>query len=306
MKTIKGGDASTYIVPLPGALTEGLHLSLHPSGEIHLKDRDNGIIARVNIIQLLNGLKSGGMDRLLAALMRPPEGGQSAEAFVVPRELLQSLSSDSRDVEIKIERLVDSFNVIVFDDTSNLGKNLDWLRGEGLLKEQGVMLFTVEESDATYGFINVLRDKPVDMPLPPVSDGLPFSQTIRNLMGQLQEYGGIFFAIPNEDDDIKKFADEIGIGGFYDTLARKMREMDPGEFEEMTVGFVKEVEAWAATAFKNLKVNTPIRALVPKTQTERGTVAAGKNGKGMPRSVTAKKRKSRSRDSVTVPVRAVL
>ncbi len=78
LKTVTATDGGKYVIPMPGLLPAGLHISFHPSGEIHLKGRDFETVARIDLQRVVSGLLTGSLDSTFVKLLRTPEPGKRA------------------------------------------------------------------------------------------------------------------------------------------------------------------------------------------------------------------------------------
>jgi hypothetical protein len=218
LKTVKAADSGVYIVPMPGLLPPGLHISLHPSGEVHLKGRDFSVTARVDIGQILKSLQNGELDDVFDTFLREPENGHSAEGIVVPENLVKFLRETTGTVEIPAEQLAASINRIEIEDTEGLAGDLDWLRSKGILAKGTMLMLSVAGSDRITVFINVLQNRllatlPAGIPM-----GALMKRTIESGLAQLRKYGGIFVTFPDEGE-LERLADRIGLGELFGAIA---------------------------------------------------------------------------------------
>lgn len=105
VKSVRGSDSSTYLVPLPGLAPPGFKLSIHPSGRIHVKSRDEGLIAEGSLTLLPDALTDGTFDRIAASLILRPRRQRAVGGVIIPYEWLMRLGEWPGSVEDRRERV---------------------------------------------------------------------------------------------------------------------------------------------------------------------------------------------------------
>lgn len=211
MKSIRGSDSSTYIVPVPGLAPPGFKLSLHPSGEIHVKSRDAGLIAQGNLKRLPTALTDGTFDRLAASLLVRPMRQRSLQGVAVPYHWLKRLGEWSGMEELRIDEFLTSVRPLELGDSRHLGPSLALLRSSGLLSPLDVVLLSDRRPESLLSFINV--GFVPDIELPPFSElrTLPLWRSLTLAFGHLREFGGILLSIP-EGQRLVRIANQLGLG----------------------------------------------------------------------------------------------
>ena len=211
MKTIRGSDSSTYLVPVPGLAPPGFKLSIHPSGDIHVKSRDDGLIAQGNLNRLPTALTDGTLDRLAASLLVRPKRQRALEGVIVPYRWLRRLAEWSGTEELRIDEFLTSVQPLELGDSRHLGTNLSLLRGTGYLGPLDIVLLSDRRPESTLSFINV--GFAPDIELPPFSElrTLPLWRSLTLAFGHLREFGGILLSIP-EGQRLVRIANQLGLG----------------------------------------------------------------------------------------------
>lgn len=213
MRSVRARDGGEYLVPMPGILPPGLHLSIHPSGELHLKSRDHGVVARLDLKRLVAGIKLGGLDSVFSELLREPRPGGKSVGTIIAHEFVNLVRQSGPTAELPADRLVESMREVEIDDTRLIPDTLAWLRSEGFLTRGGSVLFRVGDDGRSSFFIDAggpaaAESLPVDLP-----PELPFAGTIRAAAQQLRNLGGIMITFP-ENDELERLADRAGLGDF--------------------------------------------------------------------------------------------
>ena len=260
-KTVKSEQSGSYLVPLPGMLPPGFHISLHPSGELHLKARDFGVIARVNLGELIGGLVSGDMDELLLQFVGEPEAGLRAKGVVVPRNVYPGLSKlgagESGPVALSLAELAEAASFIEIDDTKDLAHDLEWLREQGELNPGGMKMLSVDGQRHEHVFMNLLGRGARTTVAVPLPQGTPFPKTVAAVLHQLSQYGGFFIRVPSEAE-FAKVAERAGLGEFYRGLSEFVARLDEGENKGALESLIREFAAGAAPWAAKLVAHQPL------------------------------------------------
>lgn len=219
LKSITGMDSSTYLVPLPGVAPPGLKLSIHPFGDVHLKARDIGTVARANFSQLSRAIADGTFDKVYSSLFVTPKRRRSALAVVVPAEWSSLLTEWSGTVEFPIEKVVRAIRPVRLGDTRHLATDLRLLREAGFLRPRDLMLFADDSPDTTLSFINLVSGDQFDIPPISIPRGTPFRLTIGAVISHFRRYGGLFVRFP-EGKRLDALAERLGLGRLSDGFER--------------------------------------------------------------------------------------
>ncbi len=211
VKSVRGSDSSTYLVPLPGLAPPGFKLSMHPSGEIHVKSRDEGLIAKGSLSRLPDALTDGTFDRLAASLIVRPRRQRAVEGVIIPHEWLMRLGEWSGSVELRIDQFLTSVQPLELGDSRHLGSNLSLLRMAGYLGLLDVILISDSRPDSTLAFINLGLGMGKELARIPDLKSLPLWRTLTLAVAQIQEFDGIFLMIP-EGRRLVRMADRLGLG----------------------------------------------------------------------------------------------
>jgi hypothetical protein len=240
-KVVRGKDDSIYTFLLPGVVPNPLKLSVHPSGEIQLKAKGAGLIARLNKDVLIDGLKSGALDAALAAFLTPKLRQERAEGFVLRPDLLATTGLEPtkplEDHDLELGRLLEGMTKVEIDDTRDIGRAIEVLRNEGLLPCKAMLQLATEGSDRPILFLSLL-EKPLTGPPATLPEGLPMPKTMQAFLDSIREYGGILFTMPDESD-IQAIAEAVGLG---DLLAGLRRFADALDLPEVDVKVRSAIE----------------------------------------------------------------
>jgi len=211
MKVIRGSDSSTYLVPVPGLAPPSFKLSIHPSGEVHVKSRDAGLIAQGNLNRLPSALIDGTLDRLAASLLVRPMRQRALEGVIIPYHWLERLSQWSLTEELRVDEFLASAQPLQLGDSRHLSANLSLLRRGGYLGPLDMVLLSDRRPDSTLSFINIGFTP--DVELPPIHElrSLPLWRCLTLALGHVREYGGILVSIP-EGRRLVRLADQLGLG----------------------------------------------------------------------------------------------
>jgi len=248
-KVVRMPESGTYLIPMPGLLPPGLKFSFHPSGEFHLKSRDDGMIARLNLFEVARAIANGGLEQLVSSLLRAPSAGLPAKGVLVPPNLISKFSGGAKpgtgDLALPVDDLA-QLDRVEIDDTVDLLADIDWLRREGLLPAQAMLLLQVGDSEQPAVFISA-GDQPIRLresarPAP----GSPFSGAFDAMARLLEDYGGIWVTFPDEEG-MKGLLERAGFGEFFDGLKRWSESLDEKvSVEDVLAGPMLEVLAGSA------------------------------------------------------------
>lgn len=210
LKSVERPGSSTYVVPLPGIAPPGTHVSFHPFGEVHVKARDIGTLARGNLSGLRRAAEDGTIDKAFAAMLPQPRKCRSAQAVIVPTEWASRFSLRSGDGNLPIDEFILAIHPVKFGDTRHLASDLRLLRKVGYLRPRDMMLFSAGGDELV--FINVEGDRPLDLPVVELPPDIPFRRTALAALPHLREYGGLFIRFP-EGAALDRAAERLGLGG---------------------------------------------------------------------------------------------
>jgi hypothetical protein len=255
MKTVKMSNDSTYLIPVPDLIDSGLHFSFHPTGEIHLKDRDEGVIARINLRDVTPALFDGKLERLLSTFLQPPKAGKAAEGVIVPAKVFEQLGSvgsiakGADDVVLVADELVGALDKVEIEDTGRLAVSLAWLRAQGYLKGRALLMLNVDGSKRATVFMNVFDTPPRANPAPNLPVGMPMKGLVEQLFTQLSTYGGFFVNIPDESE-WADLAQSAGLGDFYEALKKFGERLDGSDVESRIAALMPGIEAMFGSAIQ--------------------------------------------------------
>jgi hypothetical protein len=227
-KTVRGRDESLYLFMLPGVVPNPLKLSIHPTGEIHLKAKRSGLIARLDRDVLIEKVKSGSLDAPLAKFLTPKLTQGAAEGFVIPPDLFPQprvkAGEPLLDVDFSMERLLEGMTKIELDNLADLPKALALLRSKGQLPPRTMLLLATESSDRPVMFVSLLSGPMTNAP-DTLPEGLPFPKTLRSVFDCLRSYGGLLLTMPDENE-LFELSKVIGLGGLFDAINRFATDLD--------------------------------------------------------------------------------
>ena len=263
MKSIRTPRDDTYLVLMPGVMPAGFHISIHASGEFHMKSRELGTVARVNLRVLLESLKTGALDSALASIITPPTGGVPAEGVIIRPDRLPGLGPgvSNANVDLPVATMLEGIERIEITNTSDLPAHIAWLREVGKLPERGLLLLDVDGSKRPTVFINLQGDKPFPRPLaemPELPPETPMRATLAAAVRQLPRYGGLFISLP-EGAQLRDLAHRAGLGSMYDELTRALDGLDDDAFEEATRTWIRDLEVTAAETVTEMLAKGPLQ-----------------------------------------------
>jgi hypothetical protein len=277
LKTVRGNDESLYLLMMPGVTPDPLKLSIHPTGDIHLKARGVGLIARIDRDALFENLKSGTLDATLAKFLTPKLRHEVAEGVIVPPDVFPfpeiKPGEALKDVDFSMDRLAERMTKIELDDLSELPKAIGWLRSEGHLPVRAMLFLASKGSDRPVVFASLMDSVPKDLPerLP---EGLPFPKSLQALFDRIRTYGGLLLVIPDEAE-LLEMARAVGLGDFVEGLNRLGASLgEPAveaavraTLEELVTGFQVPVEALVrARPIRPLKSMYRLRRISPRSR----------------------------------------
>jgi hypothetical protein len=253
MKTVRGRDESLYLLVMPGVVPNPLKLSIHPSGEIHLKAIGAEVIARVDRDQLFENLKSGVLDGPIAKFLNPKLPRVPADGFFVPPDVFDvpkvKAGEPLKDANVSMKRLFETMTKVELDKLSELPKAIQWLRAEGRLPQKGMLFLAPKGSDRPIVFVS-LADAPWKHAPEKLPEGLPYPKTFQALLDGLREHGGLLLTMPDEND-LRELARMVGLGDFLDGLDWLSKRLDEPSIrtnvsesmEQIVASFVGPLEA---------------------------------------------------------------
>jgi hypothetical protein len=265
-KIVRGKDESLYTFLLPGLVPDPLKLSVHPWGEIQLKSKAAGLIARLDKARLIEGLKSGELDAAAAKLLTPRLARERAEGFIMRPDMFQPSTvvqgQPLRDQNVSIEELLESMTKIQLDDTSQLPQAITMLREDGLLPTNAILQLVNESSEKSIVFLSVGPPLPDG---PPVSlpEGFPLRKTLLALVESLRKYGGLVFTMPDESD-LKRMAEALGLGDLLGGIQRFAEALDHPDSEAKIMSAFEEILPGLAGPIRTIARAKPVRPLRAK------------------------------------------
>jgi hypothetical protein len=263
-KVVRMPESGTYLVPMPGLMPAGLKFSFHPSGEFHLKSRDDGMIARLNLFEVVRAIANGGLEQLASSLLRAPSAGLTAKGVLVPPSLISKFSGGAKpgsgDLALPADDLA-QLDRVEIDDTVDLRADIDWLRREGLLPPQAILLLQVGDAEQPAVFVSA-GGQPIRLPESArPAPGSPFSNAFGAMARLLEEYGGIWVTFPGEGE-MKGLLERAGFGEFFDGLKRWAESLDQKvSVEDVLAGPMLEV--LAGSAVMKMLEQPPLRPRPP-------------------------------------------
>ncbi|MGP8078171.1 MAG: hypothetical protein ACLQD8_04335 [Thermoplasmata archaeon] len=288
LKTVTATDGGKYVIPMPGLLPAGLHISFHPSGEIHLKGRDFETVARIDLQRVVSGLLTGSLDSTFVKLLRTPEPGKRALGVIVPPEFSDMVREEKTRVEIPADRLAESIQQVEFENTDRLASDLAWLRARGLIRRQSMVILSVDGNERRTVFINVFESEDFEhLPKEVPSAGV-LKLTIEAALAQLRTYGGVMITFPS-DAELEGLAEEAGLGDFFRDLKKFSEDPALKEFESTAQERINalDLEAMFGSALVGLIERPVLRPPPPATAVKvESATTISMDPKQKPRAVT--------------------
>ncbi len=219
LKSVAARDSGSYVVIMPGIGPPGLHISLHPSGEIHLRARDTGSLARADLARLRKAVADGTLDAIFSRLLSTPKARRSLSGVILPAELTAKFGEGQATTEIPMQEFLRSMKLVKLGDTRHLPKTLDWMRRSGHLRYRDTILLALDKPGGTLAFVDLQQGAPLDLPPVTIPAGIPFRRTLTATLAQLRDFGGIFVRFP-EGKELDRIAEKVGLGGLTKALSR--------------------------------------------------------------------------------------
>lgn len=268
-------ESGVYLVPMPGMMPAGLKFSFHPSGEFHLKSRDDGTIARLNLFEVARAIANGGLDPFLSSLLRAPSAGIHAKGVLVPPNLSSKFSGRAEPAAGGLALAADdlaALNRVEIDDTVDLRTDIDWLRREGFLPARAMLLLQLGDSEHPAVFVSAgdqqVRIREGARPPP----GSPMSRAFDAMVGLLEGYGDIWVTFPGEQE-MRRLLERAGFAGFFDGLKRWAESLEEKvSIEDALVGPMLEV--LAGSAVMSMLEQPPLRPDPPEQKNDDGQRAS--------------------------------
>jgi hypothetical protein len=283
-KTVRGSDDSVYTFFLPGMVPNPLKLSAHPFGEIQLKAKGAGLIARLDKDRLIAGLKSGAADSAISKFLNPKLPRARAEGMIMRANKILGPpvlpDAPLEDHDLDIERMLEAMIKVEIADVSKLGQAMSVLREDGLLPPRAMLLLEVDGSRAPIIFLSLL-DEPLAGTPGELPVGFPLQKTIRALLDSLRDLGGIVFTQPSEAE-LLELAGTVGLGDLSGGLRRIADQLDSPDVEARVTELMHELVRSLAGSIDVISRAAPVRPL-ERTRTPRQSRPPPKGGWVRPR-----------------------
>jgi hypothetical protein len=188
--TRSASDGSTYLIPLPGLAPDGLHISQHPSGELHIRTPDRKVDARLDVMAIAAAALSGQLDESFAELLGPPPSGRAAEVTLLPMSRVPPPDPNRRHETVPLEPYLGSGMVIVLDDTAEMAALIHALASDGTLRVGDCLRIDLSGSDDEISIFRYVGKVPIEgaaADVPP-----QFARFHAAIMRGLRDYQGLF------------------------------------------------------------------------------------------------------------------
>jgi hypothetical protein len=200
----EGTDGSRYAVLMPGALPGGLHISLHGTGNTHLRATTPRGVVTLDLLEVARRVARVGPGPVIRLLVRPPTRGHRATGVIVPGPATEPIRTPGH-VDFDAGRIIDAMVGFEVEDNAEVVAVLKELRRKGDLHDGDMVQISVPDIDET-SFYRPFSGEMVSIP-----DDMPFADDFRALQSQIAEAGGIFQTVGGPDD---MFATMRDIPGF--------------------------------------------------------------------------------------------
>lgn len=264
-KSVYGSDSSTYVVPLPMIAPPGFKLSLHPSGEAHIKARDTGTVARgkFNLSGLRQMVLDGTFDRVVSSFFIPPRRARFLDGVIVPYSWAKGLLHWTGTIDLAVEEMISSNIPVKLGDTRHIQSDLSLLRRAGVLHPLDMIFLTDRRADSILVFVNLFELPDLGLPDLAAPSDVRLRLTMGAALAHLRSYGGLFISIP-QGRRVSLITERIGLRnlvegfGELDTLAEQVgwkEEMQERleEFERDFVPSLREIRPRATLRMASLR-----------------------------------------------------
>lgn len=212
LKAVDGSDSSSYLIPLPTIAPPGFKLSIHPSGEVHLKSRDLGTVSRgrIDFARLQLMALDGTFDRIFSGLITHPRRTRFLEGVLIPFSWAKKVTNWSGPLDLEIDELIHSLIPLRFGDTRHISSHLATMRDTRLLQPFDMIFTSDGRADATLVFVNLCKDaRPPKLEIE-IPNDIGFRRTLESSISQVRSYGGLFLAFP-EGRRLKCLLERVGL-----------------------------------------------------------------------------------------------
>jgi len=237
-------DGSLYAVVLPGIAPPGLHISQHPSGEFHVRDKDENISVNFDFARLLRTAFAGSLERFADGAYRLPTPGHRAAGLIMPLNLVSPPDQSLKKENVDLDSLIRGQVGVELEDTADFKDAVRLLVSNGQLHPRDVLTLEVDDTNElvifTYTGTQVFGPQTPRLP-----EDVPFAAMLSRVIKQVQELGGVVMTIGPDDEERLRTI----LPGVEDLLGDAMVAPLTGQSdEEMTGAMKKFVELFLPAA----------------------------------------------------------
>lgn len=262
-------DGSLYAVLLPGIAPPGLHISQHPSGEFHVRDKDRNISINFDFAGLLRAASAGSLRKFAGEGYRLPTPGYRAIGLIMPFNLVPPPDRSLKKESVGLDSLIRSQVAVELEDTADFKDAVRLLVSNGQLHPRDVLTLEVDGTNELVIF-TYTGPQLFGPQAPGLSEDVPFATMLSRVIEQVHELGGVAMTIgPNDEERLRTI-----LPGFEGLLGdAKVTPLTAQGDEEMTEGMRKFIELFSPAAEEASKKTTVRFQRKPAEETGEGSAA---------------------------------
>lgn len=257
-KSVSGSDSSRYLIPLPSLAPPGFHISAHPSGEVHLKSRDTGVLARGKLNGFFQSIQDGRFDREISSLIAPPSRRRFMDGLIFPFESMKSVILNKSSMDFALDAVLTSVFEVEFGDTRHLCSDITLLRETGYLRPLDTMMLSGRRPATRHLFLNLCEPDPVEFPEITVPDYSRCKRTVHAVFAHFMKYGGVFVNVPS-DKKLMQMAGRLGLGGLLESFEELDQNPHVVEWKRAVEKHAMEMALDVVSGLRELRLRPPIR-----------------------------------------------
>jgi hypothetical protein len=237
-------DGSLYAVVLPGIAPPGLHISQHPSGEFHVRDKDRNISVNFDFAGLLQRSFAGSLESFTGRGYRLPTPGHRAAGSIMPFNLVPTPDQSLKKENVDLDSLIRSQIAVELEDTADFKDAVRLLVSNGQLRPRDVLTLEVDGTNELVIF-TCTGAQLFGPRTPKLPEDVPFAAMLSRVAEQVQELGGVVMTIGPDDEERLRTI----LPGFEGILGdAKVAPLTGQSDEEMTEAMKRFVELFLPAA----------------------------------------------------------
>jgi hypothetical protein len=193
-------DGSLYAVLLPGIAPPGLHLSQHPSGQLHVRDKDRNISVNFDFAGLLRPSFAGSLESFAGRGYRLPTPGHRATGLIMPFSLIPTPDRTLKKESVDLDSLIRSQVAVELEDTADFKDAVRFLVSNGQLHPRDVLRLEVDDTNELVIF-TCTGAQLFGPETPRLPKDVPFAGMLSRVAEQVQELAGVVMTIGPDDEE---------------------------------------------------------------------------------------------------------